>query len=173
MAGAQAHPSHPGPGCFYAHLRIRRRRPTPVPGRRPAPGAPGTLSGGRSRRNQKVYIRPGAGGIQRTGGLVWIWQQPPKLQAGGSNPLLFAITFTQTSSWQNRDDSAKEKSSISMVCGFRMICCGFRIRDHTPSGWGRGTPKYSESPSQEVSSVAGPGSISAMSSTASRSSMVQ
>ena len=43
------------------------------------------------RRNQKVYIRPGAGGIQRTGGLVWIWQQPPKLQAGGSNPLLFAI----------------------------------------------------------------------------------
>lgn len=28
---------------------------------------------------------------QRTGGLVWIWQQPPKLQAGGSNPLLFAI----------------------------------------------------------------------------------
>ena len=32
--------------------------------------------------------------IQRTGGLVWIWQQPPKLQAGGSNPLLFAISST-------------------------------------------------------------------------------
>ena len=30
-------------------------------------------------------------GVRRTGGLVWIWQQPPKLQAGGSNPLLFAI----------------------------------------------------------------------------------
>lgn len=31
--------------------------------------------------------------IRRTGGLVWIWQQPPKLQAGGSNPLLFANYF--------------------------------------------------------------------------------
>ena len=38
-----------------------------------------------------AYIRGLNRGIQRTGGLVWIWQQPPKLQAGGSNPLLFAI----------------------------------------------------------------------------------
>lgn len=28
---------------------------------------------------------------QRTSGLAWIWRQPPKLQAKGSNPFSFAI----------------------------------------------------------------------------------
>ena len=41
------------------------------------------------------YIHPLYHTIQRTGGLVWIWRQPPKLQAGGSNPLPFAINTSR------------------------------------------------------------------------------
>lgn len=69
----------------------------------------------------------GRWGFRRTGGLVWIWQQPPKLQAGGSNPLLFAITFTQTSFWQNRSDSVRMMIKVAK----------FRVGPHRPNplGW--------------------------------------
>lgn len=41
--------------------------------------------------DQTFLYNPPILGNQRTGGLAWIWRQPPKLQAGGSNPLPFAI----------------------------------------------------------------------------------
>lgn len=43
--------------------------------------------------HQNAFIYSPYSGIQRTGGLAWIWRQPPKLQAEGSNPSLFAILF--------------------------------------------------------------------------------
>ena len=43
--------------------------------------------------DQTFLYNPPILGNQRTGGLAWIWRQPPKLQAGGSNPLPFATSF--------------------------------------------------------------------------------
>ena len=44
---------------------------------------------------QNAFMRLSYSGIQRTGGLAWIWRQPPKLQAEGSNPSLFAILLSK------------------------------------------------------------------------------
>lgn len=61
------------------------------------------------------YIRCQYHSFQRTGGLVWIWRQPPKLQAGGSNPLPFANLLVFALGFSLVSTSDHRKSVISPI----------------------------------------------------------
>ena len=77
--------------------------------------------------DQTFLYNPPILGNQRTGGLAWIWRQPPKLQAGGSNPLPFAILSNPVFAYSSPIVDSLFKGVEYRWIRFSLFCFVFRI----------------------------------------------